>query len=293
MNRLFLGWGVLIGWLVALVLLPPAAIAIAPDAFEEDDTYGQASVIVLNNPVAQAHNFHDVGDQDWAMFYGLYDDPVITYQVETVNLGADCDTRIELYDTDGVTMLTYVDDKGPGRDEFLEWDCPAEGVYYVKVRHFDETYDPDVSGDDTVYDLKVSRSIGPGPGWIEGTTTEAGSGLVLGGVRLSTTGNGSGISHPTGDYEIYHASGTYTLTAKKDGYNDYMKTGVTVVEGDTVTEDIEMVKQNGGCAAANSAEALTMSPKKIHHTLWLGYLAAPFISVALVQLWKVRRRKRT
>ena len=217
-------------------------------------------------------------------------------RVETVNLGTDCDTRIELYDTDGVTMLTYVDDKGAGRDEFLEWDCPAEGIYYIKVRHWDEAYDPDVSGDDTVYDLKVLRSIGPGPGWIEGTTTDAGNTSPLAGVRLSTTGDGSGISHPTGDYEIYHASGTYTLIAKKDGYNDYTKPGVTVVEGSTVIVDIPMVKPNpnpGGCAASNSAEASTMSSSKIRNGACLGFMALPLVTLGAILLLKARRRMRT
>ena len=295
MNGLFVGCGFLIGWVMVGMVFTPVATAIAPDAYEEDDTYGQASIIVLNDPTAQTHNFHDVGDQDWVMFYGLHGDPTITYQVETVNLGADCDTRIEVYDTDGVTMLTYVDDKGAGRDEFLEWDCPAEGVYYIKVRHYDETYDPDVSGDDTVYDLKVSRSIGPGPGWIEGTTTDAGNASPLPGVRLSTSGDGSGISHTSGDYEIYHASGTYTLTAKKDGYNDYTKPGVTVVEGATVIVDVPMVKKNDGgtCAAVSSAEASTMSPIEVRSARCLVYLAFPLVPVGVLLLLKARGRKRT
>ena len=57
--------------------------AVAPDDFEDDDTYSQASVIELDFDTTQRHNFHDAGDQDWAKFYGMAGE---RYMIETVNL---------------------------------------------------------------------------------------------------------------------------------------------------------------------------------------------------------------
>jgi hypothetical protein len=279
-------WAVFVGFLLSLFVFTRTTGAVVPDEYEEDDNSTQASIIDLND-TPQGHNFHDMGDQDWVRFYGLHD-PVttITYQVETMNLGIDCDTVIGIYDTDGVTLLVEVDDRGYGEDEFLEWDFPEDGVYYVRARHFDETYDPGV-GDDTAYELKVSRSIGPGPGWIVGVVKDSASGVPLGSVLISTDRNGSAISHPTGDYEMIHAPGSYTLRAKKDGYQDYSMP-VTVPEEHSANGSFEMV----GPCAARPAEASGHTPSVTYRSGWFDYAAFLMIAMGAVAYYRVCRRRR-
>jgi len=45
-------------------------------------------------------------------------------------------TGIELYSTNGNTVIDTDDDGGVGRASKIEWTCPTSGTYYVKVKHF-------------------------------------------------------------------------------------------------------------------------------------------------------------
>jgi len=102
------------------------------DAYEPDDTFGDASSITVNGP-AQHHTFHEDGDVDWAQF-------VVTagsvYTITTSNLGANNDTVLELYDTDGTTELASNDDcPGSGLASCINnWTAPSTDSYFIKVR---------------------------------------------------------------------------------------------------------------------------------------------------------------
>jgi sugar lactone lactonase YvrE len=206
--------------------------AVGPDVYEEDDTSSQATVIVLNDVEAQRHTLHDGGDQDWVMFYGLSGE---TYTIEVSNLGTSCDAVVELYGTDGTTLLDSRDDGLSGEDELLDWLSPAEGVYYVKVKH----YDSDIFGEDTEYDLQVYSPIGPLAGFLLGTTTNKNSGDPIGGVRIKTSGKVSALSLADGNYLMVHPPGSHSLTAEVSGYESFTDT-VTITEAGTVTKNISM-----------------------------------------------------
>ncbi len=119
-----------------------------PDAFEPDDTTGNAAQLVLGQ--AQARNFTTPGDQDWARFTA---EAGKEYLLSTRNLGPAADTYLYLYAQDGVTLLAANDDADDSLASRIEWTAPATGTYYVLVRH----WNPNVSGCGTGYELTVEN----------------------------------------------------------------------------------------------------------------------------------------
>ena len=207
----------------------------AADIYEDDDKFINAGVIVLNDPDSQLHNFHDAGDEDWVKFYGLSGQ---TYTIEAYNLGDNCDAVIELYATDGTTLLAEQDTIGdPNADELLDWSCIQGGIYYVKIKHYSE----EDFGDGTEYDLKIYRSIGPIPGFVNGHITDALSGYQIADVKISTDTSASALSLADGAYVMVHPPGTYDLTAQKSGYDSKTILGVHVSEGGSTPLNIVLM----------------------------------------------------
>lgn len=123
---------------------------VAPDSFEPDDIFTQASPITPGGSL-QTHNFHDAGDQDWVRFTATASHG---YVIETQNLGNQSDTVLELYATNGSTQLAVNDDGGDGLASRIDWTAPTNGTYFVKVRH----YSSSAYGINTNYDLGVTDS---------------------------------------------------------------------------------------------------------------------------------------
>ncbi len=206
---------------------------IDPDSYEDDDTYSQANVIVLNDYTPQSHNFHDAedsygdGDVDWVKFYGLSGE---TYKIKAYNLGVVCDVIIRLYDSNGTTLLAGPkNDAGPGQDEFLEWTCPQEGVYYVKISSANTNF-----GENVKYDLKVYKPIGGEPGKLIGRVTDSmDNGIGNAVVKASL---GSTISYPNGYYFLVLPSGTHGVTVTADGFAP-AQDDVTIQAGNDTTRN--------------------------------------------------------
>lgn len=107
---------------------------IAADAYEPDDVHTNASLYL--GP-AQQHTLHATGDVDWIRFYASTS---FHYAIETVHLGTNIDTVLELYrelpngDVTNITPPGYGDSEGKNEGEVL--DLPLgheEGFYYAKV----------------------------------------------------------------------------------------------------------------------------------------------------------------
>jgi len=101
------------------------------DSYEEDDTWDQAQMLLLGKDNAQSRNFCD-DDGDWIAFSADYGD---VYTITTDAVGVRADTFLELYDTDGETLLTSTDDYD-GETNFssqIVWVAPQNGIYYIKV----------------------------------------------------------------------------------------------------------------------------------------------------------------
>ena len=125
----------------------------APDTYVPDDSPSQANTITVNGS-AQTHNFYVAGDNDWVKFWAANGR---SYVIETFNLGGFCDTLLFLYDTNGTTLMAYNDDYGGGLGSRFSWTAPADGYYYIRVRH----YSSSAYGLITNYDLKVNGTMPP------------------------------------------------------------------------------------------------------------------------------------
>jgi len=114
--------------------------------YEEDDEISQASLILVDDPRSQVHDFHDSGDEDWLMFYG---NPEISYVIEIRPQGSEADIVSELYGTDGLTNLdpSWISDGG----DIQVLDCVQEGLHYVRIRNAD----PEKSGENTAYTVRI------------------------------------------------------------------------------------------------------------------------------------------
>jgi hypothetical protein len=206
---------------------------IGPDVFEDDDTFGEAGVITLDDTEAQRHTFHDQGDQDWVMFYGIGGQ---TYEIKTGNLGTGCDTVITLYSQNGTTPITTRDDGLYGEDELLSWQCPADGVYYVMVKQ----YNPSDFGQNTRYDLRVYHPTGAWAGKLLGRVVDALDNGIGGAVVKTDIGNAAAITLPNGYYMLILPSGTYEITITAEGYKPQTKSDVVVTDLNAATLNIKM-----------------------------------------------------
>ncbi|MBI4318450.1 MAG: pre-peptidase C-terminal domain-containing protein [Chloroflexi bacterium] len=147
-----------------------AVSADAIDAYEPDDTYGQARPITVNGS-AQTHNFHVPGDVDWASFLAITG---TAYTIQTLNLGPASDTVLYLYGTDGTTLISANDDGGGGRASRISWTPVVSGTYFAKVRH----YNGGAYGPNTNYDLQVISSSSSGGDSYEPDNTPAQASII-------------------------------------------------------------------------------------------------------------------
>lgn len=207
----------LLKMLAIFFLFCSAAEGVAvPDAFEDDDAYSSATYFVLNDD-AQQHNFHDEGDVDWIKFVAVAGEE---HTITVSNTGANCNAYIELYDTDGMTLIKRRNDGLAGESEILIRVLDEARIYYIKVGQFDE----ETFGEGTDYEVRVVLS-----------GTAAGYGLVHGQVKDSCTGDGienalvqssnstQVYSFPGGYYTMVHITGDFDLAASAEGYPSQTK----------------------------------------------------------------------
>lgn len=124
------------------------------DLYEPDDFWYQAKTILVDEGW-QRHLHQAPGDVDYVKFTAAAGR---TYVIRTDFLGdgPQNDTTLTLYNTDGITPLAF-NDQDPANPPAsrIDWTCPADGTYYVKVAQFD----PGVGGCDFSYGLNVSLAL--------------------------------------------------------------------------------------------------------------------------------------
>ena len=136
--------------------------AIAADDYEPDDIYTEANEIQIEFEF-QEHNFHDAGDEDWYKF-----NIPINYKTVDIlvnNPGSNCDTVIELYDSNGTTRIFTHNETEKGVGEEFRWSFIEGGDYYIRVRQFDSN----VFGDQTNYDFSILETVAGFLGFITGS----------------------------------------------------------------------------------------------------------------------------
>jgi len=122
------------------------------DSSEPDDSAAQAQPLALYE--AQTHAFCVAGDADWLAFTA---EAGTTYQIATYNLAPDVDTVLEVYASDGSTLLEQNDDYY-GDASQVTFNPTTSGTYYLKVRHANANWgDPSYT-----YELWMTEDYG---GW--------------------------------------------------------------------------------------------------------------------------------
>ncbi len=112
------------------------------DGYEPDNFFTEAESIPVDGTV-YTRTLHVIGDKDWIKFYAWAGKP---YTITTLNLNADVDTEVQLYALDGRTLVVENDDyQTDSKASRIVWIAPESGWYYVRVTHFDHTYNPRMS----------------------------------------------------------------------------------------------------------------------------------------------------
>ena len=103
---------------------------VAPDVSEPDTSLQDAKPLALGAP-AQLRNLHVRGDVDW------FSVQIAAGQQVAISTDADrCDTMLEVFAPDGVTLLGDDDDSGRNSSSWVELTAPESGVYYGLVQEF-------------------------------------------------------------------------------------------------------------------------------------------------------------
>ncbi|MBF0564725.1 MAG: hypothetical protein HQK89_05735 [Nitrospirae bacterium] len=288
-------WRVLIAFIVltlwSILYYPGTALSIAPDAYEPDDTYLTAKTITLNGAAPQLHNFHQKGDEDWVKFYGIKGVP---YTIKVSNVGKRADVVIDLFESDGTTLITSKDDYLAGHDEKLYWPCPKEGFYYVRIR----SYDPNQYGDDTGYSLEIDITAASFDCTAQGIVTDSITKLPVKDAVIKTDHlSNTGITDELGGYVITDSEGTHNIIVSHPGYETSIQSatfqlGTTTIayfalKPQSAASSYTNIKANGNEGSINitSNDTLTITVRTTAGSLagksvdWWIYASTPFGSV--------------
>jgi len=117
-----------------MLLMPLPAMATVADAYEPDDSYTTATPITVG-AVAQQHTLAPEGDEDWVSFSVSAGE---IYWIETApgTPVEHADTILELYDSDGITLIDSDDDGGADLYSRIEYTSDTNETLYAKVIGF-------------------------------------------------------------------------------------------------------------------------------------------------------------
>lgn len=117
----------------------------------------QLTAAPAESGVTQTHNWCPLGDVDWVAFQALQGE---TYSLVSKAVGNASAAGIELYDTNGTTLLGKVRPASENSDTRLEWIVPLDGVYYIKLTPADAR----IGGQETTYEFTVQKKSSVEPG---------------------------------------------------------------------------------------------------------------------------------
>ncbi len=199
----------------------------AADKYENDDTFIDAKMIPLWDQVPdhvdipdyewrQDHTFHVAGDEDWVKFpANIYNQ---VYKIIVDSPGENCDPEIEVYKSDGKTLILSRDHYGKGESEYLEFRPTYDGIHYARIRN----HESQLFGEKTDYQLILTLPIGIPDGavygWVEPSEVE---------TVLTTDSGGLAITDSGGFYFMLHITGDHILYAGAKGFQPF-STPITV-----------------------------------------------------------------
>jgi len=190
-----------------------APLVCPADTLEPNDNYDGASVVQTDGTLVS--NLFDIAtDEDWFKFDAVAG---IKYSIQTTNLAAGADTALEIYDTDGLTLLASNDNGGGGNASSLTWQAPQDGVYFARIVQASGSS----FGCSSTYDFSVLDITPPG-------NVQASDGTYTDKVLVSWNASSGATSYKV--YRAASAAGTKSLLGSPTGtsFNDTTATpGVT------------------------------------------------------------------
>lgn len=188
------------------------------DEYEVDDTAEEAKWIGLD-AADQKHNFHVETDADWVWFYAEAGQ-IIT--VETNDLGANCDTYIELFRQSDMALLDDDDDSNGMLASYLNYNVTADNAFLVRVTKSPWAIIPGY-GVGADYDLRVWRETGPEPPAKLAVSVVDNKGVAVAGTTITVTNMSTGLPTaqvaPRGDFLFLGlTAGTYSVSAGASGF---------------------------------------------------------------------------
>jgi sugar lactone lactonase YvrE len=198
-----------------------------PDIYDQhipsDNLPGNA-LPILPNDVAQSHNFHAAGDQDWVKFYGVAN---TSYKITAGSPGIICNPVIRLYAAANTSTPIASSDSGlAGEPESLSWRCTQSGAYYVMVKNADGN----VFGENARYALSLIIAEGPPEFWIQMYVRNVGSGQGIADATIQSSELDISISPGMPDYP-YLGDGLYQFKAAGQTGSDF---GMNVSSGNYI-----------------------------------------------------------
>ncbi|MDC0851427.1 S8 family serine peptidase, partial [Euryarchaeota archaeon] len=187
------------------------------DSLESDDSSLTATWIETDGSL-YSHSFYPAGDNDWSKFNATSGDE---WLIKTRNLANGVDTILQIYDTDGSTLLATNDDAtNDVVSSAIQFTAPADGIYFVKSYRYQDTIPIGRYGN---YDLTVTYINHPS---ISSTSPSFGS--VEGGYNIEVLGSNfeSGATVMFGAYNssqvIWNNASSLTVLvpANIPGYSD-------------------------------------------------------------------------
>ncbi|MCH2268907.1 IPT/TIG domain-containing protein, partial [Candidatus Thalassarchaeum betae] len=200
------------------------------DAMEPDNSTSAATWIETDGS-SYHHTYFPAGDVDWSKFNGSAG---AEWLIKTRNLANGADTILQVYDTDGTTLLATNDDATSSTvASAIQFTASADVTYYVKTYRYEDTIPIGRYGD---FDLTISDINHPSI-----TSLSPSSGSVSGGYTVDITGDNfeSGL---TVNFGVYTATGvtlnsatslTVTVPANIPGYSDITITNPVTSDGIT------------------------------------------------------------
>jgi hypothetical protein len=108
-----------------------------PDSYEADNSVAQAKTVVGGSPSTH-HTTYGAGDEDWVVIalQGL-----APYTFETTNLLSGADTRLDLFATNGTSLLAANDDRGGGDPSSrITYTPPQSTIVYLRCRRHSDSH---------------------------------------------------------------------------------------------------------------------------------------------------------
>jgi hypothetical protein len=209
------------------------------DAYEPDNSFRNAKPILIydSRPDApdsgdrfQLHNFYDIGDEDWVKFYAFKNE---IYTIMVKEPGSKCNAAIRIYDNAGDPAIPEeVNDEPVGKEEYAEFICKADGLYYARIRQKSSAG----YGENTEYKLVLYIPVMSEEGILDVTITPPAPPIA----DVETIGQGGRtLQASNGKFRIIHTPGKFTLKVSAICYERY-ENAIEVNEGGTTSVPVTL-----------------------------------------------------